>query len=323
MTIEKLPSGSYRVKQMHKGKTYRITFDHKPTQKEMALALAERMQDDSPAVRDSFENYAQRYIESKRQILSPASVRTYNEQINALSADFKSKNLFDITQEDVQKEISRHAVDHAPKTTRSLHGFIASVFGMFRPHLVLKTTLPRLEKKKGYLPTSEDVKRILEAINGTEYSIPFQLGILGLRRGEICALEISDLDGENLTINKTMVYNKGWIIKNTPKTDESNRTITIPERLAKEIKEAGTIYEGDPKRLNKHLQRIQKQLDIPAFRFHDFRHYFASYASNIASEADVMAMGGWKSDHVFKTCYRESMEESRKKAMKKISDNIL
>ena len=185
MTIEKLPSGSYRVKQMHKGKTYRITFDHKPSQKEIALALAERMQDDSPAVRDSFESYAKRYIDAKKEVLSPASVRTYNEQISALSADFKAKNLYDITQEDVQKEISRHAADHAPKTTRSLHGFIASVFGMYRPHFTLKTTLPRLEKRKRYLPSPKDIEALKEAINGTEYSIAFKLGILGLRRGEM------------------------------------------------------------------------------------------------------------------------------------------
>ena len=34
MTIEKLKSGSYRIVQMHEGKRYRVTIDHKPTQKE-------------------------------------------------------------------------------------------------------------------------------------------------------------------------------------------------------------------------------------------------------------------------------------------------
>ena len=323
MKLELLPSGSYRVKKIVKGHTYRVTFDHKPSDREVTLALAEIMQEDTHRERGTFESYARRYIDSKDKILSPASIRTYNMLIGRLSDGLKSTNIYNITQEQIQKEINNYAIDHSPKTVRALHGFIASVLGMYRPQFVLKTALPRPVKEKGYQPTTKDIKAVLEAVRGSEYSVPFQLGILGLRRGEICALTLDDLQGNNLTINKTLVYNKGWIIKHSAKTDESNRTIVIPDKLAKEIVDSGVIYNGDPKRLNKHLHRVQKQLDIPAFRFHDFRHYFASYASNIAPEADVMAMGGWKSDHIFKTCYRESMEESRKKAMKKIGDNIL
>ena len=323
MKLEQLPSGSYRVQKMVKGQRYNLTFNHKPTEKEITLALAERIQDNGPKIKGSFSDYAQRYIDSKRNILSPASVRTYTDMINRLSDKFQKTNLYDITQELVQQEINNYSLDHAPKTARSLHGFISSVLGMYRPQFVLKTTLPRLEKKKRYLPSSDDIKRVLDAINGTEYSIPFKLGVLGLRRGEICALELSDLKGRELSIHKTMVYNKGWHIKSTPKTDESNRIILIPEQLAEEIRTSETIYDGDPKRLNKHLQRIQKQLDIPQFRFHDLRHYFASYASSLGiPEADIMAMGGWKSDFVFKSCYRDSMDESRMVSMNKIGENI-
>ena len=324
MKYEKLPSGSYRVKKVYKGKTYRVTFDHEPTEREVFIAMAEIMQDETPHEKGTFESYCHRYIESKQNILSPESVRTYNGLINVLSDRFKQLNLYDITQEDIQREINEHSLSHQPKSTRSLHGFIASVLGMYRPQFTLKTTLPRLEKKKRYIPSSNDIKLILGAINGTEYSIPFQLGILGLRRGEICALNLSDLDGRKLTINKTMVYYKGWSVKNTPKTDDSNRTIIIPQALADEITSSGVIFDGDPKRLNKHLQRIQKQLGIPQFRFHDLRHYFASYASTMGiPEADIMAMGGWKSDHIFKSIYRDSLDESRIASMERISDSIL
>jgi len=324
MKLERLPSGSYRVRKTANGKTYRVTFDHKPSDREATIALAELMQEEAPREKGTFGTYAERYIESKRNILSPASVRTYYELIDRMSDRLKGTNLYDITQELIQIEVNEYAKDHAAKSVRSLHGFIASVLGMYRPQFTLKTALPRKENKKGYQPTTEDIKTILEAVKGTEYSVPFQLGILGLRRGEICALNLSDLKGRELTVSKTMVYNKGWLIKNTPKTDESYRTILIPEQLAREIKAAGTIYDGDPKRLNKHLQRVQKQLNIPQFRFHDLRHYFASYASTLGiPEADIMAMGGWKSDHVFKSIYRDSMQESRKRSMDIIGNSIL
>lgn len=40
MKIEKLPSGSYRIRKMYKGETYSLVFDHKPTQKEALQAIA-------------------------------------------------------------------------------------------------------------------------------------------------------------------------------------------------------------------------------------------------------------------------------------------
>lgn len=324
MKLEKLPSGSYRAKKVYKGKTYRVTFDHKPTDREVTLALAEVMQEETPRDKGTFEDFAERYIESKHNILSPASVRTYYELIDRMSDRLKNTNLYDITQELIQIEVNEYSKDHAAKSVRSLHGFIASVLGMYRPQFTLKTALPRKESVKAYQPTTEDVKSILEAVKGTEYSVPFQLGVLGLRRGEICALTMEDLKDRSLTINKTLVYNGGWTLKPAAKTDESNRVIRLPEQLAKEIRENGAIYEGDPKRLNKHLQRIQKKLGIPHFRFHDLRHYFASYASTLGiPEADIMAMGGWKSDHVFKSIYRDSMQESRNRSMDIIGSRIL
>jgi len=324
MTYEKLPSGSYRVKKIVKGHTYRVTFDHKPSDREVTLALAELMQEDTHREKGTFETYCRRYIDSKKNILSPASVRTYNLLIDRLSDRFKGTGLYDITQELVQKEINDYSINHSPKTVRALHGFIASVLGMYRPQFILKTALPRLVKEKGYKPSTEDIKAVLEAVRGSEYSIPFQLGVLGLRRGEICALTLDDLKGRNLTINKTLVYNKGWLVKPAAKTDESNRVIVIPEKLAKEIKDAKVIFDGDPKRLNKHLHRIQHQLGMEEFKFHDLRHYFASYASTLGiPEADIMAMGGWKSDHVFKSIYRDSLEESRRKSMDMIGEKIL
>lgn len=323
MNIEK-HGNTYRVKKMYKGTLYRVSFDHKPTEREITLAMAEVMKEDKPKEKGTFESFARRYVDSKDKILSPASIRTYNMLIDRLSDDLKATNIYDITQEQIQKEINNYSIDHAPKTVRALHGFISSVLNMYRPQMTLRTALPRLQKEKGYQPTTEDIKRVLEAVRGSEYSVPFQLGILGLRRGEICALTLNDLKGNELTINKTVVYNKGWMIKQAAKTDESNRVIYVPDKLADEIRTKGVIYDGDPKRLNKHLQRIQTQLDIPTFRFHDLRHYFASYASTLGiPEADIMAMGGWKSDHVFKSIYRDSMNESRRQSMQTIGNCIL
>lgn len=322
MKIEKLPSGSYRVKKMYKGKLYRVTFDHKPTDKEVTIALAEKMEQDETRVKGTFKHFAEEYVASRSNVLSPSSVHTYERLIKSLSDEFNSRNLYDISQADVQKEINDYAENHAPKTVRSLHGFISAVFGSYRPQFTLRTTLPQRETKTSYLPSQDDIKAILESAKGTEDSIGLQLGVLSLRRGEICALEMSDLQGNELYVHATMVWHNGWIKKETAKTDAGNRTIYLPQSLVDEINEAGYFFPYSPQKLNDHLQKLQKDLGIPQFRFHDLRHYFASYASTVMPEADAMALGGWKSDFVFKQVYRESMKDKRKESAQKLLDQM-
>lgn len=317
MRLEKLPSGSFRATQMYKGKRYRITFDHKPTAKEVNIAISEKLQDDEVEIRGSFEKAAREYIDNRRNVLSPSSVITYERLINAISKEFKNTNLYDVDQALVQREINLYAKSHAPKTVRALHGFISAVMGSYRPQMILRTTLPQKKPKESYLPTQDDIKAILDSAKGTEDSIGFQLGVLSLRRGEICALDLSDLKGNELHVHATMVWNKKWIKKEAPKTDAGNRIVYLPDSLVKEIKSKGYFFKYSANKLNDHLHKYQKELGIPRFRFHDLRHYFASYASTIMSEADAMALGGWKSDHIFKQVYRESMADKRKSAAEK------
>lgn len=324
MKIEELPSGSYRVRKTYKKKTYTKIFDHKPTDKEATIALAEMMQDDSP-VKGTFEKYAKEYIKNREGVISPATTRTYNVNLNQLSEVFRKTNLYDINSETVQREISLFSKNHAPKTTRSLYGFVSSVMSAYRPNLRLKVKLPQAIVREAYEPTNEDVRRILKHVKGTEYSIPFQLGVFGCRRGEICALDISDLTGNELRIHKAKVYLNGeWIIKESPKTDASNRTIFLPDQLKEEIQKQGYIYKYTPQNLNGALHRYQKKLNIPQFRFHDLRHYFASYAHSMGiSDADILAIGGWETDFVMKKVYRKSMEESKRAAMERFGKATL
>lgn len=323
MSLTKLPSGSYRYRKQIKKKKIDIVFDHKPTEREITLRLAELIQDDR-GKSETLKRCIEEYISTRESILSPSTIRTYRNYIPVLDEKFLNMDIYDITQTDIQREINRYASAHAPKSTRSLHGFISSVFAQFRPQFVLRTSLPRNDIKPRFRPNTEHIKAILKETEGTPMHVCIQLGILSLRRGEICALTMSDLDGNQLRINKTMVYNDKWIVKETPKTEESNRVIYLPDSLVEEIKEQGFIFDKSPKKLNDYLHKITDRLGIPRFRFHDLRSYFASYASTMnIPEADIMKMGGWKSDFVFKRIYRESMAESYNESAVKIANQII
>ena len=135
---------------------------------------------------------------------------------------------------------------------------------------------------------------------------------------------MSDLKGNELRIHRSKVYLDGkWIVKETPKTDESNRIIYLPDSLVQEINDNGCIYDGYPATLYKAMQTTQKKLGIPRFKFHALRSYFASYAHSIGiPDADIMAIGGWKTPSIMEKVYRKSIEESKKQSLNKLSKGL-
>lgn len=145
-----------------------------------------------------------------------------------------------------------------------------------------------------------------------------------MRRGEILALSLDDLDGDCLTIDKAKVISLdgGYEIKNLPKTISSVRKIYIPDKLADEIREKGYIYKGSPGQILKALHRAQDRLGIPRSRFHDLRHYFVSYAHSLGwADADIIAITGHKTDEIAKRVYRHSMADRNDK--KNLANMIL
>ena len=142
--IEKLPSGSYRIRKMYKGKVYAVTFDYKPTQKEAMQAMAVELDKiKSSAPHMTFEAVANKYIEIKINVLSPSTIVGYQSTMRNLSDEFSNENINDITPIIIQKEINDYSINRSPKTVRNAHVFISAVLGMFRPELNISTTLPQ------------------------------------------------------------------------------------------------------------------------------------------------------------------------------------
>lgn len=329
MKIEKLPSGSYRIRKTYKGQTYTVIFDCKPTQKEAVQAMAKELN----KVREkrtslSFRDAAEEYIESKRNVLSPSTIRGYKSCMGSLSEKLMEKNIHDITALDVQSEVNRLSMEHSPKTVRNYHGFMSAVLGVFYPSLKLSTTLPQKIRNEPYIPSDSDVRKILECSKGTEYEIPIILACYGLRRSEICALSADDIEGDVIRIEKAKVLgdDSNWIQKTT-KTLAGTREVIIPIEIAARIKDRGYIYKGHPNSITLYLKKTENKLGLPYFSLHKLRHYFASKMSALnVPDADILKMGGWETDHVMKSVYRHAMmtkeEESKRAASEKLRNCI-
>ena len=311
MTIEKLPSGSYRIKQMYKGKRYSITVDHKPTQKEATILMADAMQDIVTGKSASLLKCINSYIDSKHNVLSPSTIKGYVAVTRNSPQWLLDMNVYDMTQLDIQKAVNEYSKDHSPKSVRNFHALVISAIKMFRPNVVFHTTLPQKEAKETIVPEHDDIIRLLDAMREHEYYPCVVLGCLGLRRSEIQALEPSDFDDNGVNINKARVLNENnkSVLKAT-KTTSSTRYVYVPSEIIKLIKNRGYVYKGNHNTLINVMHRYQDKIGMPRCRFHDLRHFYVSYAHSIGmSDAAIMAAGGWKTDGVMKKVYRHSMND--------------
>jgi len=309
MNIEKLPSGSYRIRHTDNGITYRMTVKYKPTRTEAMALITEQIKQKPVSAIITFENACNAYIDAKYNVLSPTTRKEYLGTVSRLPEALKEMRLSQITPLYIQKVINDLSVNRSPKTVANYSAFIMAVLRSQEIN-IKQPKLPQKEKKSLYIPTEKDIQAILAEIRGTDYEIPFMLSCFGLRRSEVCALTVDDLHGCNLTINKAKVKdeNKQWVIKTT-KTTESTRTIIIPQELADKIREQGYIYKGSPHSYQKMIPRVLKKLGLPAFSLHKMRHFFASYLhAKGYSDKQIQEMGGWKTDNVMKEIYQHAMD---------------
>lgn len=327
MTIEKLPSGSYRVKMMVDGITYRATVDHKPSKSEATQLIAMQMKSvHVQSMKLEFRTAARKYIDSKSQSLSPSTIRGYESVLRNIPDYFMDKDLDKIDSDLIQRVIDEYAVNHSPKSTYNLHGFISAILGKYRPDLTISTSLPRKRPNKAFCPLEDDVSKVMNHIKEKypRYYVPIALCCLSLRRSEVCALEYpQDLKGNILYVNKAKVQDKdgNWHIKTT-KTTASERQLYLPDELVKIIHEQECFFEGNPGMLNKVLVKAVDEVGVDHFSLHKLRHYFAAKMCSMTDLATAEKMGGWTpGSQIMRKAYDYSL--ANKEKQKKLMEDMM
>lgn len=313
MTIEKRGS-KYRITQMDDGVRYRVMVDHKPSNAEAMRLIAAEM--DKPKYKhdkQAFKSACEAYIDAKRNVLSPASVRTYMRMLKAFPEELAKKNIYDITKKDIQVFINEYSVNHAPKTVKSISGFISSVL-IFNDIHLSPPTLPKIMPKEPYIPSEDEVKRLLAHITDSRYECAVLLAVRGLRVAEICAVTKDDLKGNILSINKTKVYDENgkWVLRNYTKTAKSTRKIKVADRIVELLKKNHYAYSGYPAEFTKYLDRTLKELGIQKFSPHKLRHFCVSFLHQMGyTDAQIEDELGFETDAVMKSVYLHAMEKEQ------------
>lgn len=329
-----LPSGNCRIQVYDytdlDGKKHYKSFTA-PTKKLAKMAAAEwkaakeqnRITPDNLTVYDA----AGRYIAAKKGALSPSTIVGYEKiRRNYLKGQIGMTRLPEIDSATVQIWISELSACLSPKSVRNAYGLLSAVLDMFSPGTQLHIKLPAAKKPALYCPNDTDIKKLLASIQGTDLELAVLLAAFGpLRRGEISALDSDHIRGNTVTVEFSMVLdeNKSWVIKQ-PKTSGGYRTIEMPSFVIERLKQKkGRVVNLTPNQITQQFGRRLKQLDVPHFRFHDLRHYAASIMHVIGvPDQYILQRGGWASDNVMKTVYRNVIDLETARQNRKINDHF-
>ena len=160
--------------------------------------------------------------------------------------------------------------------------------------------LPQLEKKEMKILPQEKIGMYLAEAERRGLLAAFYLELTtGLRRGELLALQWTDLDVESKTLSITKQVNRinGELVVSPPKTRNSVRTLALPQQavdlLIAEHKKhprnpylfpspkTGTMY--DPDAFRRTHDKILKAIGAEHIRFHDLRHPYVKHTTKIFS----------------------------------------
>lgn len=324
---KKLPSGSWRAQVFDfkdvDGKNHYKSFTAQ-SRREAEFLAAEYAAGKAEELPENITLYTAvtKYIDAKRGVLSPSTIRGYEAVQRCYLKDIGRTRLSNLSNTDLQIWISNLSAEHSPKTVRNAHGLVASALDMFAPDFRLKTTLPAKKRPQLYTPSDDDIKHLLDHIAGKELEIAVLLAAFGpLRRGEICALESGDIHGNLINVSKSMVLGPDgqWHIKQ-PKTYGSYRDIEFPPFVIEKCRRInGRLIKATPDQITHRFERAVRFSGLPHFRFHDLRHYSASIMHAIGvPDQYILQRGGWASDNVMKSVYRNVIDLESAKQNKKI-----
>lgn len=185
---------------------------------------------------------------------------------------------------------------------------VASEWGFITKNVASVVKKPTYKQPKMKAWTKEEMETFLDKTRNSRFHVFYLISLTtGMRIGEICALNWGDVDFKNkrITVTKTVVYaDKQLYIKESPKTDGSNRTIDIPDFVVNYLKRYK--LEQTPNRLNLIVPGIKHDLvynsalskvfnddikiaGVPKIRIHDMRHTHATLLLQMGENIKVVS----------------------------------
>lgn len=275
-------------------------------------------------------NAMQSYIDDRSKILSPVTIKTYLAYIPYFES-IKDMYVLDIDTPVVQRLINDMSVIVSPKTIKSRIGFLLSVLDYAGNDRKFKLRYPPTIKRDPTTPDLDDVYRLIQASDEILKPVICLAAFGTLRRGEIAALKQADIsrDMRLISVHADMVLNEdnNFVYKPIPKTSGSVRSVTLPEDIIKLLPVSDNpddfVFSLSPTAITRRFERLRNKLGLNHVRFHDLRHFAASFRSDLGIPRKFIELdGGWEADSKTLAIYDNELKSSRKKYSRMVNEFI-
>ena len=315
----KLKSGNWNVQIQVDGKRYSCTAPTKKEAQDKAKLVYAGVKEEKRTpwtVGKALDSY----IEVKRDVLSPSTVKAYLSMRKNYYKDVESINLADLTPADVQLMVSKLSAEgKSPKTIKNIHGLLSSALDMYKPDLNLKTRLPQKQKSELRVFSEEEMSKVWAQAKGSKYELPILLASwMGLRMSEIRGLKYCDIKDGKIHVHTAIVSGPDGDVEKGPKTESGDRWIKIPSPILKlifpnqvnSVNEQAYICPYADITIYKNFINICKKAGVEPCRFHDLRHFAASeaHALGVPDKYSMRRMGH-KTDNMLKNVYQHTLRD--------------
>lgn len=335
MKAKLMPSGNWNVKVLdyidERGKKHIRSFTA-PTKEQAELLGAQFKANRTEGGKDgSVADMIERSIREKASVLSPSTLRGYNKIYDNMvePSRFGRLRVSTLSNQQVQQWISwMVGQGYSPKSIKNAVGVFTSCYRYHGGERLFRVKLPQASARRRRVPSIADVKMVINYFADDEIMTnAIRLGaILGLLRGEICALTAADINRKvcSIRVNKavTETADRKWIIK-APKTASSVRVVPAFPELIAGLPKSGNVVPVNPDVITNRFCRAIRALPVIPFSFHDLRHFSASLLHNRgAADITIQSILGWSSPGVMKEVYWNEIEEETQRQMKNFFDFV-
>jgi integrase len=290
--------------------------------------------------------YIDKWMDIHKANVEQTTAESYKYNISHIKKHLGDKRVQELKPIDIQRFYSDMLVDHSPNTIKKIHVLLNKALDMaLKSNIINHNPASAVDVPKKVRFNSKIVKQdkfnsLMQTISGTVMGMSVILaGLLGLRKGEVLALKWSDIDGNVLTVQRSLARVPGKVIVKEPKNDSSKRKILIQQSVlpllekhkkwqfqnrSKDWTDNGLVVcqsNGKWIRPDNFSARFKKLFAKgEEIRFHDLRHYNATMMLKLGiSDKMAAARLGHKQVATLNEIYQHVLEDMEKDAADKLN----
>jgi integrase len=232
----------------------------------------------------------ERWLSCMLELYKPSTRRFLQVTVNQLRRAFRTARVTEISAESLQAYVSSLRV--SPKTVANRITVFRTIWKSARTWGYVShdpfagVILPKLTTPESRCLSSEEVQLVLAHAPEPYKTLYLLAAETGMRGGEICALEWSDVDLDGRTVRVRRSAWKGHTTE--PKTRAGRRTIAISDHLGLALASlrsprTGRVFVNQfgramdqEKVVQRNLRPLLKSLGLPSAGLHAFRHFNAT-----------------------------------------------